>query len=101
MAAVKAEMDEIVGLERIKEYILSLEDNFKIQQMRKEAGFEVTDHIDVGFEGSDRIAGIFEKWGETIAHDVLAESISEGENGGYSKEWNINGEEVQLYVQRR
>ena len=73
----------------------------KVQTMRKEAGFEVTDHIDVGFEGSDRIAGIFEKWGETIAHDVLAESISEGENGGYSKEWNINGEEVQLYVQRR
>ena len=73
----------------------------KIQTMRKEAGFEVTDHIDVGFEGSDRIVGIFEKWGETIAHDVLGESISEGENGGYSKEWNINGEEVKLYVQRR
>ncbi len=72
----------------------------KVQTMRKEAGFEVTDHINVGFEGSDHIAGIFEKWGDVIAHDVLAESISEGENGGYSKEWNINGEEVQLYVQR-
>ena len=63
----------------------------KVQTMRK---------INVGFEGSDHIAGIFEKWGDVIAHDVLAESISEGENGGYSKEWNINGEEVQLYVQR-
>ena len=72
----------------------------KVQTMRKEAGFEVTDHINLGFEGSDHMAGIMERWGDTIAGDVLAESVSEGENGGYSKGWNINGEEVQLYVQR-
>ena len=40
VAAVKAEMDEIVGLDRVKEYILSLEDNFKIQQMRREKGLK-------------------------------------------------------------
>lgn len=37
---VKAELDEIVGLKEVKEYVLSLEDNFKIQQMRKEKGLK-------------------------------------------------------------
>ncbi len=38
--AVKKELDEIVGLREIKEYILSLEDNFKIQQLRREKGLK-------------------------------------------------------------
>lgn len=37
---VKAELSEIVGLRTVKEYILSLEDNFKIQQIRKEKGMK-------------------------------------------------------------
>ena len=73
----------------------------KIQTMRKEAGFEVTDRIEVGYEGSERIASIFEEKKDAIAHDVLADEIKEGGNSGYSKEWNINGEEVCLYVWRR
>ncbi len=40
IAAVKEEMDAIVGLAKIKEYILSLEDNFKIQQLRREKGLK-------------------------------------------------------------
>lgn len=38
LEAVKEELSEIVGLQEIKEYILSLEDHFKIQQLRKEKG---------------------------------------------------------------
>ncbi|WP_369298873.1 AAA family ATPase [uncultured Neglectibacter sp.] len=38
--SVKQELSEIVGLTEIKEYILSLEDNFKIQQMRREKGLK-------------------------------------------------------------
>lgn len=40
VAAVKAQLSEIVGLSTVKEYILSLEDNFKIQQLRRERGLK-------------------------------------------------------------
>ena len=39
--AVKAEMDKIVGLKEIKDYILSLEKNYKVQEMRKAQGLPV------------------------------------------------------------
>ena len=65
--------------------------------MRKEAGFEVLDRINVYYEGNDKIAEIFAKNGESIGKDVLAESVQAGK-AGYSKEWNINGEKVTLSV---
>ncbi len=40
VAEVKAELDEVVGLDFIKKYILSLEDNLKVQQMRKKKGMK-------------------------------------------------------------
>lgn len=72
----------------------------KLQTMRKEAGFEVLDRINVYYEGNDKIAEIFAKNGESIGKDVLAENVSQGK-AGYSKEWNINGEKVVLSVEKR
>jgi isoleucyl-tRNA synthetase len=73
----------------------------KIQTMRKEAGFEVMDRISVGFTGNDKIKEIFTANKETISHEVLADSIEEGElSFGYTKEWNINGEKVSLTVKK-
>ena len=73
----------------------------KIQTMRKEAGFEVTDHIDVVYEAGQKAAEIFEKYGDQIGGEVLAESVKPGSEGEYAKEWNINGEKVTLAVTRR
>ncbi|MGN0431328.1 MAG: isoleucine--tRNA ligase [Lachnospiraceae bacterium] len=72
----------------------------KIQTMRKDAGFEVTDHIKVAFTDNDRIADIAMKNKETIAGKVLAEAITIGENLAVSKEWNVNGENVTISVER-
>ena len=72
----------------------------KLQTMRKEAGFEVLDRINVYYEGNEKIAEIFTKNGNTIATNVLADSITEGK-AGYSKEWNINGEKVTLSVEKK
>lgn len=70
----------------------------KIQTMRKDAGFEVMDHINVYATGSDKVWDIIKKNAESIKDDVLAESIEDGTSNGYSKEWNINGEKVTLTV---
>ncbi len=40
IAQVKEELSQIVGLQPVKDYILSLEDNFKIQQLRRERGLK-------------------------------------------------------------
>ena len=72
----------------------------KIQTMRKEAGFEVTDHICVYQEGNERIAGLFEMHRDAIAKEVLADQIRTGETDGYAKEWSINGEKTVLGVKK-
>ena len=72
----------------------------KIQTMRKEAGFEVMDHIAVTFAADEKVTAIFEKYGDDIKSEVLAESIAAGTLTGYEKDWNINGEKVQLAVQK-
>ena len=72
----------------------------KIQTMRKEADFEVSDHITVYHKDNDKIAAIFRDYGDEICSNVLADRIEEGEPKGYVKEWNINGETVVLGVER-
>ncbi|WP_346876999.1 AAA family ATPase [Clostridium sp. UBA5712] len=39
---VKKELESIVGIESVKQYILELEDNLKIQKLRENAGFKAT-----------------------------------------------------------
>ena len=69
--------------------------------MRKEAGFEVTDHITFSYKGSDKAADIIVRNEAAIAGDVLADEVKAGEVAGYEKEWNINGEKVTLGVEKR
>ena len=72
----------------------------KIQTMRKDADFEVTDHIAVSVTGSELIAGILAGAGDTVAHSVLAEAISGEPIEGISKAWNLNGEDVTITVRK-
>ncbi len=73
----------------------------KIQTMRKEADFEVMDRIKVGFEGSELLKGVIERNAEEIKTDVLADEVVEGTFEGYAKEWNINGEKVNIVVVKK
>ena len=71
----------------------------KVQTMRKEAGFEVTDHIVLSHHGNSLIEGIFARHSAEIAADTLADSIKLG-SAGYVKDWEINGESVTLGVEK-
>ncbi len=70
----------------------------KIQTMRKENDFHVTDHIRVYQDGNARIKEIFMAHAEHIKKEVLADEIFLGEMRGHTAEWNINGEPVVLGV---
>ena len=72
----------------------------KIQTMRKEAGFNVTDHISVTVKGSEKVTDIALSKKADIAGDTLADAINAAEPAGYTKEWDINGEKVTIGVEK-
>ena len=73
----------------------------KVQTMRKEAGYEVTDHITLCETGNTKLKKIMQKAEDVIKGDVLADEICYDEEKGYSKDWKINGESVKLSVEKR
>jgi isoleucyl-tRNA synthetase len=72
----------------------------KIQTMRKDAGFEVTDHIRVAFADNDKIEEIAQKHEKEIAGKVLADALGVKNELSVAKEWNVNGENVKISVER-
>ncbi len=72
----------------------------KIQTMRKEAGFNVTDHINVTVEGSKKVTDIAHSKKADIAGDTLADGITAAKPAGYTKDWDINGEKVTIGVEK-
>ncbi len=72
----------------------------KIQTMRKDSDFEVMDHIKVYISGNDKIAGIVQKNEQAIGEKVLADEFIYAE-GGIAKEWNVNGENVTIGVEKK
>ena len=73
----------------------------KVQTMRKDSGFEVMDHIKVYISGNDKIAEVVKKNEKPIGEKVLADAFVYGEgNIPNAKEWNVNGENVTIGVER-
>jgi isoleucyl-tRNA synthetase len=72
----------------------------KLQNMRKDSGFEVMDHIKVYQSGNDKIKDILTRNKDVIMKEVLANEIATDTEGGISKEWSINGENCVLGVER-
>ena len=68
----------------------------KVQTMRKESDFNVTDHITLQFVSKGKAKDVFVKRGKEIMADTLCDSIEEGSEGQVSKVWDINGEEVTI-----
>ena len=71
----------------------------KVQNMRKDAGFEVTDHIALGYAGDGKLPALIERNGAAIAAEVLADSVQAGLEG-YEAAWKIDGEDITLSVKR-
>ena len=70
----------------------------KLQTMRKEADFNVTDNINVCMTGNEKIAEITERNKAVICENTLALSVSYTEGEGYKKQWDVNGETVTFTV---
>ena len=71
----------------------------KIQTMRKDAGFEVMDHIKVAVNGNSKVAEIVNANRKAISEKVLAEDIVTDTELAVCREWNVNGEKVTIGVE--
>ncbi len=78
---------------------ISRELTSKIQTMRKEAGFEVTDHIVLGYEGEGKTVDVLLS-DKTILDVVLADSLV-NKIEGFEKDCDINGENIKLSVLKK
>ena len=72
----------------------------KVQTMRKEAGFEVTDRIRLFAKGNEKLIPLMRKSEKELSTAVLAETLVFGECRGYEKDWDINGENICLSVEK-
>jgi len=73
----------------------------KIQTMRKDAGFEVMDHIRVSVNDNGKLFALAKKNSGTICGKVLAEELAEGLHLAVEKAWdNINGEKAVIAIEK-
>jgi len=86
--------DELVDEGFVREIIS------KVQTMRKEADFNVTDHINVTINGEGHTVDVASRMADDIMGDTLADSLKVTEPCGYVKSWNINGEDVTIGVEK-
>ncbi len=72
----------------------------KLQTMRKDSGFEVMDHIRVSILGNELLAKVVKDNEEAIATKVLADLFSFTDTYSFAKEWNVNGQNVTITIEK-
>ena len=72
----------------------------KIQTMRKEADFVVTDRIRLYYKTEGDLNRIMATYGRKICASVLAEECVSGSVAGYQKDWEIGDENITLGVEK-
>jgi isoleucyl-tRNA synthetase len=70
----------------------------KVQQLRKQSGFEMMDRIKIVFDGDDEISRMTEAFGDYIKAETLADDLTNGLDEG--EEYDLNGRKVRLYVEK-
>jgi len=75
----------------------------RIQNMRKEADFDVVDRISIGFSGSDKVQNAVESTAEYIKTETLADTIELNKLDvfDYVKSWAIDGEDCEITIRRK
>ena len=72
----------------------------KIQNFRKESGFEVVNHIKIEVSGDEKLVNLILKFNETVKKGTLADVIKEGNNGTNSFEFEVDGQKVKVNIEK-
>ena len=95
--ALDTELDEELMREGLAREIVN-----RVQNMRKEANFELTDRIEVYLDGDDEVQASVDSMKEYVKSETLAEKISYGSAGesDFTKQWEIDGRNCTIAIQR-
>jgi isoleucyl-tRNA synthetase len=97
VAAVDTELnDELIAEGFAREFVN------RVQNMRKDAGFEVTDRIEIKYFGNPKIVDAVRKFQSYISSETLSENLFETNyfNGGYKQDWKINELECSIQIEK-
>jgi isoleucyl-tRNA synthetase len=74
----------------------------RVQNMRKDAGFDVTDRIRIFASGRETLNRVLRQLGPYIRNETLAVDITDGtgKGGGYTAQWDINGEQCTITIEK-
>lgn len=74
----------------------------RIQNMRKDAGFQVTDKINIAFSGSSDFVAAINSFTNYISVETLAEKIENQVelNGGFLQDWKIGGDDIKIKIEK-
>ena len=72
----------------------------KVQNMRKDKGFEVLDHITLYVSGNDKVEKVIKKFEDSLKTDTLAEEVVYDKERNSYTQTNINGETLDIDVEK-
>ncbi len=94
--ALVLEIDDALRLEGIAREIVN-----RLQNLRKKAGFEVSDRIRIRYEGGEVAGRVFAAQGEFIKNETLSRDAEKGKaEWNDSAELEVDGESITLWIQR-
>ena len=95
--AIDKELDESLIAEGLAREFVN-----RIQNMRKDAGFEVTDKINIALKGDFTLINAINNFNQYIANETLAEkvSIDDQMNGGYKQDWKIGDYDCSIQIEK-
>lgn len=95
--AIDKELDEQLIAEGLAREFVN-----RVQNMRKDAGFEVTDKIKIYYSGSKRIIGAVETFNQYISNETLANSLERNgsENKGFKQDWEIGEQTCSINIEK-
>jgi isoleucyl-tRNA synthetase len=95
--AIDTELDDKLFAEGLAREFVN-----RIQNMRKDAGFDVTDRIKVIYNGSPKLVEAIVNFHNYISNETLAENLSAGDglNGGYKQAWKIGEFDCSIQIEK-
>lgn len=94
--ALNLEIDEALRIEGIARELVN-----RLQNLRKKAGFEVSDRINIRYDGGEIADSVFANQGQFIKNETLSRTAGKGPVDWKSKvEFEIEGESISLWIQR-
>jgi isoleucyl-tRNA synthetase len=72
----------------------------RVQDLRKQAGFEISDHITLMYQANGDVKAAIEQWATYIQSETLADAMNEGEPLGTADDDEIDGVKVRLGVKK-